>query len=303
VKAILDTKPESAYDDDIASRYHFPARYLGLMSRCVGDWVVFRRPRAGGSGIAYFAVARVAGITPDTTKPGHHYAAIADFLAFDRPVAWRVDGRYAEAALREITNVPQLGLFLRGKSVRELEDADFVEIVEAGLSETLDPINARMLGLDPQSVDEATWSLLNTPAEVAERRVVAMLVNRKVRDANFRRTVCRAYDDRCAVTGLKIVNGGGRSEVQAAHILSVFDGGPDIVQNGIALSATAHWLFDRHLISIGGDMRLLVSHNKVPAELRQLFAPQAERILLPKDSRLWPSPAFVAAHRERFGST
>ena len=35
----------------------------------------------------------------------------------------------------------------------------------------------------------------------------------------------------------KIVNGGGRSEVQAAHILAVADGGPDIVQNGIALSA------------------------------------------------------------------
>jgi putative restriction endonuclease len=302
VKAILDTKPESAYDDDVASRYHFPARYLGLMSRCVGDWVVFRRPRAGGGGIAYFAVGRLVGITPDPTTPGHHYAAIADFLAFDRPVPWRVNGRYAEAALREITNVPQVGLFLRGKSVREIEAADFVAIVEAGLSETLDPANARKLGLDPQNLDEETQSLLNAPTEIAERRVVRMLVNRKIRDANFRRAVCRAYDDRCAVTGLKIVNGGGRSEVQAAHILAVAEGGPDIVQNGIALSATAHWLFDRHLISIGTDMRLLVSHNKVPVELMQLFAPQADRILLPKDRRHWPSPSFVAAHRERFGS-
>lgn len=301
MKAILDTKPESAYDDDITSRYHFPARYLGLVSRCIGDWVIFRRPRPGG-GIAYFGVGRVVGITPDTTIPGHHYAAIADYLAFDRPVSWRVDGRYAEAALRKITNVPQVGLFLRGKSVRELEEDDFVEIVEAGLAETLNPANARMLGLDVQSVDPATWSLLNAPVEIVERRVVNLLVNRKVRDANFRRAVCRAYDDRCAVTGLKIVNGGGRSEVQAAHILSVVDGGPDIVQNGIALSATAHWLFDRHLISIGEDMRLLVSHNKVPAELRQLFAPQANRILLPEDTRLWPSPSFVATHREQFGN-
>ncbi|MDG2521206.1 HNH endonuclease [Caulobacter segnis] len=300
MKAILDTKPESAYDDEIAGRYHFPSRYLGVMSRCVGDWVVFRRPRAGGEGIAYFAVGRVAGITPDTTTPGHHYAVIADFLAFDRPVPWRVDGKYAEAALRKITNVPQVGLFLRGKSVRELEEADFVAIIETGLSETSDPTNARMLGLDQRSVDEATWNLVNAPPEIPERGVVEMLVNRKVRDANFRRAVCRAYDDRCAVTGLKIVNGGGRSEVQAAHILPVADGGPDIVQNGIALSATAHWLFDRHLISIDVNMRLLVSHNKVPAELRQLFAPQAERILLPKDSRMWPSSSFVAAHRERF---
>lgn len=114
MNAILDTKPESAYDDDIASRYHFPARHLGLTRRCVEDWVVFRRPRAGGDGIAHFAVGRVAGITPDPTTPGHHYAAIADLLAFDRPVPCRVDGRYAEAALREIINVPQVGSFSAG---------------------------------------------------------------------------------------------------------------------------------------------------------------------------------------------
>ena len=38
------------------------------------------------------------------------------------------------------------------------------------------------------------------------------------------------------MTGLKIANGGGRSEVQAAHIWSVEDGGPDAIQNGIAFS-------------------------------------------------------------------
>lgn len=302
MKAVLDTKPESAYDDDIASRYHFPPRYLGLVTRCVGDWVVFRRPRAGGEGIAYFAVGRITGVSPDPATPGYHYAAIADFLMFDRPVPWRVDGRYAEAALREITNVPQVGLFLRGKSVRELEEADFAMIVDAGLADTLDPANAMMLGLDPEGQVRPVWGVAEAPTEFAERRVVAMLVNRKIRDANFRLAVCRAYDNRCAVTGLKIVNGGGRSEVQAAHIVPVASGGPDIVQNGIALSATAHWLFDRHLISLGDDYRLLVSHNKVPLELQRLFAPQANRILLPTDRRQWPNLGFVAAHRYRFGS-
>src|SRR3546814_1909519 len=76
-----------------------------------------------------------------------------------------------------------------------------------------------------------------------------MLVNRKIRDANFRNHVLDAYENTCAVTGLRIVNGGGKAEAQAAHIWSVAGGGPDIVQNGVALSATAHWLFDRHLIT------------------------------------------------------
>ena len=96
------------------------------------------------------------------------------------------------------------------------------------------------------------------------------------------------------------MNGGGRFEVQAAHIWSVADGGPDIVQNGLALSATCHWLFDRHLISLTNDYGLLVSHNRVPGELRGLFAKQLERIHLPSEERLWPRRDFIARHREKF---
>ena len=127
-----------------------------------------------------------------------------------------------------------------------------------------------------------------------------MLVNRKIRDANFRHHVLDAYENTCAVTGLRIVNGGGKAEAQAAHIWSVADGGPDIVQNGVALSATAHWLFDRHLIAFDDRLCLLVSHNKVPSELLQLFPPVGQPIRLPRDQALHPRPDFVARHRERF---
>ena len=105
------------------------------------------------------------------------------------------------------------------------------------------------------------------------------------------------------MTGLRIINGGGRSEVQAAHIKPVADGGPDVTHNGIALSATVHWLFDRHLISINEDYRLLVSHNRVPSELQSLFRSEHETLYLPKDRRLWPHPAFLASHREKYAGT
>jgi hypothetical protein len=59
--------------------------------------------------------------------------------------------------------------------------------------------------------------------------------------------VLHAYGARCAVTGWKLINGGGRAEAQAAHIRPVERGGPDSVQNGIALSGTAHWMFDREI--------------------------------------------------------
>jgi putative restriction endonuclease len=133
-----------------------------------------------------------------------------------------------------------------------------------------------------------------------EGRIQQILLNRKIRDASFRRQVCDAYDNRCAITGLRLVNGGGKAEAQAAHIWPVAEGGPDIVQNGIALSGTIHWLFDRHLISLTNEYRLLVSHNKVPAELRGLFANQLDRIRLPNDPRLWPHAKYVEKHREAF---
>ena len=77
-------------------------------------------------------------------------------------------------------------------------------------------------------------------------------------------TVLNAYDNRCAVTGLHMVNGDGETDIHATHIWSVVDGRPDAVQNSIALSATAAWLFERRLISLGDECRrLLGSHNKL----------------------------------------
>jgi putative restriction endonuclease len=90
--------------------------------------------------------------------------------------------------------------------------------------------------------------------------------------------------------------------VQAAHIKPVAAGGPDVVRNGIALSATAPWLFDRHLITIGEDCRLLVSHNRVPQDLVRLFRPEDDGLHLPADRRQWPHPAFLVHHRDAYAN-
>lgn len=293
MKVVLDTKRGSAYNDSVASHYHFPARYLRPLSSAVGDWAVFRRPRDGGEGIAYFATGRIDRIEPDEVRPGYHYAFIRDYLPFPTQVPWKPDGAYAERTLREIADVTQVGVHLRGRSVRPLEGPDFAAIVDRGFRELDDPANERRWWTDGPYVPAST------PVHVEDRE--RRLVDRAVRKAAFRKSVCEAYDDRCAVTRLRIINGGGRSEVQAAHIRPVANGGPDLVQNGLALSATAHWLFDRHLISVDPEYRLLVAHNRVPTELRGLLEPALTRLHLPADERLRPAETFMAHHRERFG--
>ena len=75
-----------------------------------------------------------------------------------------------------------------------------------------------------------------------DRRIISQLVSRPFRDKAFAAAVKTAYRDTCAMTGLKLINGGGRSEVQAAHIRPVEHNGTDSVRNGIALSGTMHWM-------------------------------------------------------------
>lgn len=306
-KAVFDSLAGTSYDDRIEERYHFPARrdYLAVAHAAVGDWIVYRETRSNSGRRSYVGVARVDGIEADRRDPTHAYARVSNFLAFEPPVPFGAHPLgYWETWLRRLPERRQVGSRLQGASMRPLTEPDFHELVRAGLSHTLSPES--LLRYGDAGVEDEGLALLGAltgdsqAEDVAARRVEQMLVNRKIRDANFRRLVCEAYDDTCAVTGLKIVNGGGRSEVQAAHIWPVAEGGPDTVQNGIALSGTIHWLFDRHMIALTDDYRLLVSHNKVPGELRGLFQQQMDRIRLPRDERRWPNLRYIQRHRERF---
>lgn len=303
MKAVFDVKQGSGYDDDITVRYHFPAKsnYLEVARSALGDCVIFREPRRNHGRQAYIAAAKVVAVEPDPADPNHYYARVEEYLNFPTPVPFVTDGRYAEASLRAIARQDRIGQSLQGKSMRVIAQEDFNAIFVAGLSSVLPLEDAVGVGLDFPAAESPSFPPPGF-AEGTERRVEQLLVNRQIREAAFRLEVCRAYNNRCAVTGLKIINGGGRPEVQAAHIRPVADGGPDVVQNGIALSATVHWLFDRHLISISDDYRLLVSHNRVPSELRSLFRPEHEPLYLPDDRRLWPRPAFMSFHRELYAS-
>ena len=302
MKCVFDTRAGSGYDDDVATRYHFPNRYLAEAQRAVGDWVVYREPRRGGGREGYVAVARMDRIVPDPARAGFSYAYMQDYLPFDVVVPLRFGAGFHEALLSAVANPSRIGPAMRGRSIRGLSDTEFAGIVRAGLGITLDPGSAVRLGLAGTAAAVQVGELLDAPPDEQERRIEQILVNRKIRDAAFRQAVVSAYGERCAVTRLRIINGGGKAEVQAAHMLPVADGGPDIVQNGIALSGTVHWLFDRHLISLTDNFELLVAHNRVPAELRALFTDATRRIHLPDARRLWPHPKYVRLHRERFAS-
>jgi putative restriction endonuclease len=284
-------REDSIYDDSPAERYQFPGQYLSRAQSCVGDWVVYYEPVRVAETKGYFAVARVQEIVSDTSAPGMYVAIIepGSYLGFVNPVPFSGPDGVIEKGLLNA----QGRISGRAQSaVRTLSSSDFNRIIEIGLGDS-DPLLPRLdedavIGFEDDSV----------PFQLEQERIrVSTLMSRLLRDRVFRRIVLRAYDERCAVTGLKLINGSGRAEVAAAHIQPVEKNGPDIINNGIALSGTAHWMFDRGLISLADDLQILVSRqvNDLDGVLAILNKDQRARLPIRRSDR--PHPHFLSWHR------
>jgi len=292
-KAVFTTKVTPSYKDLPEVRYHFPRTYLNQARQAVGDHIVYYEPRRSSAELSsfggrqsYFGVARVTAIAEDEELAGHYYAFVDDYLDFDRSVPFSEGSEYYESALRKDDGSTNKGAF--GRAIRLISDSEFDRILKSGfapiLAENLTNQEGRLPG----------WS---EPVVPFERPIVEMTVYRPFRERSFMHNVRAAYSNRCAITGLRLINGGGRPEVQAAHIQPVASKGPDSVRNGLALSGTVHWMFDRGLISISDDFKILVAKDHVPDDAARLLN-QSGVIHLPKDHTLYPNAHFLKFHRD-----
>ena len=114
----------------------------------------------------------------------------------------------------------------------------------------------------------------------------------------FRTRVVRAYNKTCAFTGLNFVNGGGRAEVQAAHIRPVEHDGPDSIKNALALSGTIHWMFDRGLLAISDDYDIIVSRKVNNLNEVDRLLVKDRKMILPDIEANWPSSTYLQWHRD-----
>ncbi|MFN9497409.1 MAG: HNH endonuclease [Erythrobacteraceae bacterium] len=275
-------KDGSIYDDIPEVHYQFPKIYLSRAKQMVGDWVVYREPVKITNSKGFFAVAKVERIIPDPDRPEHYRALIegGSYLPFEPTVPHIVDGQAVE---RDLANAQA--------AVRPLSHADFARIVALGLP----PEDVLPRVGDPEPLNAVRDE--QTPFEI-ERPLVQSLINRPFRDRAFRRAVLHAYDGRCAVTGWRLANGGGRLEAEAAHIRPVEHGGPDSIRNGLALSGTAHWMFDRGLIGVANNHEIII-HRKVNDRggVEGIINPTG-KLIAPAREADCPHPQFLSWHRE-----
>jgi putative restriction endonuclease len=285
-------RSDSIYDDSPATQYQFPSQYLGRVESCIGDWIIYYEPRKALESRGYFAIAKVQQVIPDPSVSGMYIAIIEpnSYLDFANSVPFRDDNGLLERGLLnehgKISGRAQ-------SAVRPISPADFNRITELGLAE-----DATLLPrVDSPSASPGMQEVQSTFLYEQERSRITYLTSRIIRDGIFRRVVLRAYDARCAVTSLKLINGHGRAEVEAAHIRPVEADGPDIVNNGLALSGTAHWMFDRGLISIADDHEILISRQVNDTDSVRAIINKSGRILAPARAVDQPHPHFLQWHR------
>lgn len=286
-------RTDSIYDDSPAEQYQFPSQYLKRVQACLGDWIVYYEPTKVMGTRGYFAVAKVGEIVPDPSASGMYLALIepGSYLDFASPVPF-TDG--AGVIERGVLNSEGRISGRAQAAVRSLAPSDFDRIVALGLDDG-DTILPRVGEVaSPLGLGEEQSPFIGE--QVRER--VTLLSSRILRDRVFRRNVLQVYDERCAVSGLKLINGGGRAEVNAAHIRPVDANGPDITSNGIALSGTAHWMFDRGLIGLADDLEILVSRHVNDLEGVRAFINHNGRATPPIVPSAHPHPHFLAWHRE-----
>jgi putative restriction endonuclease len=156
-----------------------------------------------------------------------------------------------------------------GSGVRDLRESGatgrLIPELQAALRREPDLLGriARLL-LDlhfPPSLHGELCEAVGLDLEPAEAELLAAV--RRRRDPRMRELVLTAYEYRCAFCGYDGRIGAVPVGLEAAHVRWWAFGGPDQVENGLCLCSLHHKLFDKGVLGVGDDHRILVSQRFV----------------------------------------
>ena len=202
-KCVFVVGSHSIYADQPDRFYRFPQQWLNAAARSVGQWILYQQPRRAGPR-GYYATAKVEQIVRDPADPAMYLALIepGSYLEFGRDVPFQLEGSAVERGLLNPDGSYNTG---RGiQSIRPISDEDFDRIVKLGLVDADELLPREDADVPVENRVREEW------LGPVERETA--LVSRTVRDRQFRKRVLEAYEDRCALTGMKLINGGGRVE-------------------------------------------------------------------------------------------
>ncbi len=121
-----------------------------------------------------------------------------------------------------------------------------------------------------------------------------------MRGGVFKKVVPRIYNYTCCISGMRVTAGSAVQMIDACHIVPFSESHDDTIGNGISLCPNLHRAFDRGLISIDENYKVIVSSqfresDESDYSIRKY---QSKRILLPTEEKYRPSRENLIWHLE-----
>lgn len=151
--------------------------------------------------------------------------------------------------------------------------------------------------------DDIEGKILREDAEEYKREIQKLMQQQNeeeiyLRGSIFKREIPRIYNNTCCISGMKIDAIISVSMVDACHIVPFSESYDDTVANGIALCPNLHRAFDRGLITIDSNFKVIVSkifkEDQTNYSIRHF---EGQQIALPKDQSFYPLRENFKWHR------
>lgn len=141
-------------------------------------------------------------------------------------------------------------------------DASYGQIDLLASGRRWGPLNHIRLPISQSELTQARVAMLGEsehPFVPIRQEIFRVGVSRTAiaRDTAFREILLGQYGRRCSVSGIALATR-TLAEVEAAHVIPISIGGADEPRNGLALTGTLHWAFDKGLFGVGVDRRVIV---------------------------------------------
>jgi putative restriction endonuclease len=142
--------------------------------------------------------------------------------------------------------------------------------------------------------------VLNEPEAQYKRISINTEEDIFVRNGLFKQLVPKTYNNQCSFTGMQLTSTFNYSFVDACHIMPFSYSHNDQVTNGIALCPNLHRAFDRGLVSISHDYRIMVSSHLIEDEAHPYGLTQlaGKDMSLPNNEIHFPAVEGLNWHRE-----
>lgn len=160
------------------------------------------------------------------------------------------------------------------------------------------------LGRQQNIFDGIENKILKEPSEEYRQEIKKLLEQKNeeeifLRGSLFKREIPKIYNNTCCISGMKIDATINVSMIDACHIVPFSVSFDDTVTNGIALCPNLHRAFDRGLIAIDENYKVLVSKTFREDETSySIGAFEGKEIQLPKIKSYYPLRENFGWHRE-----